>query len=521
MNRETAVTNNTDKKETESLRGLLDRIKLKRGFGIYVEDNKLYFAEVVRTPLRSILQKSDCRDLSKSSFEDNIVQLLPSVASKSTVSKKAAADKKKKSILLSSAIPGNELFYAGSIISEDGSKKLDRRTLISEIPRFAFINSSDIVSDWFSCKLSSRNFVFMGAAKSIQVNNILQDFYKVNINPERIEPEAWAALRASFYYTRTKISRGSLEIRFLLNTSTILAILTNGKIPLAWQYRKYGSSDLSNVLYSLSNSLIVFANWRLKLEDIVSIVIQGGEDVSGPAGALEEEFRIPVSVSPVPSFSGDTVAFGLALGGVSENAHNINLARSIRKAPSLYSLIPRFEAIITTAIVLLVLLNTWSNIDNYSRRLRSVKIDNASSDWSIGKNLFILTSEKQQLSQQVVPIGNFLANKINWSPYLESLGGLVPDNAWVDTIEVEDQIWSTSISNKGKRYLMIRMFAAFPPGGKAPDEIDEAVKSFRDNPLFQKELPKVQLAEINWKKEEAKEYAFFSLLASPKMVQGQ
>jgi len=430
--------------------------------------------------------------------------------------KKPEEKKLNQTISLAAAIPGKELFYIGSPVSDKLGKKFEIETLVSENPRFAFVASNDVVSDFFPTKIGSRNYVFVAAAKRNEAKELLNNFYNAGIEPLRVEAEPWAALRASWYFVKPKISKGNAEIRFLIGDSTILAILSNGTIPLAWQYHRFDSENINNILCSGFNSLQVYAHWKLKLGKIETIVLLGEKNFSEQASFLETLIGIPVVVSSDIKYDGTLVAFGLALGALKTETKHINLVRAIQKPQLLSAIFPRFEAIVTGGIVLLMLFSIWGKVDNYSRKLKRVKMENASYSWSVGKNNIVLEAEKTKLFKQIAPIGGYLGENMKWSPFLEALRELIPDNAKIIGIEAEDQIWSKTVSSKGERYFMVRATAVFPPGGKAPEEIDQCVDAIKKHPLFQKELPRVQLAEIGWKKEDQKEYAFFSILCGPK-----
>lgn len=143
---------------SKHLKRLLDLIKLKRTFGVYVEDNKLYFAEVVRTPTGSFLKRKACADLSKGKFRDYMNKLFPTkTPNNSTKDKghskilegriftllealkkklkkptkkpakkptKKPVKKKKSSTIVATAIPGRELFYVSPTFAIRGGMKL-------------------------------------------------------------------------------------------------------------------------------------------------------------------------------------------------------------------------------------------------------------------------------------------------------------------------------------------------------------------------------------------------------------
>jgi CheY-like chemotaxis protein len=490
--------------------GLLDKIKHKRSFGIYIENNKLYFADVELTLKGAFLQKSICVDYSPETFRRQIERLISCEI--------PGSKKKAKSFIFASAVPGQALFYSGSILQGESVKKMDPAVLVSENPRFAFVDSSEIVWDWFFTKLKGQNFVFVGAAKHSLVEKMLRDFYQLDLQPIRIEPEPWAALRVSWHYNPPQ-TRKAPEIRFLFGDSTILVVLSYRKVPLAWQFLEFDRKNLTDILYSGAHSLMVHAERHLKIGEVGTVVLQGRGKLSEQAKALEVMFGHPVIVLPGPGYDGHLVAFGLALGALTPTALAVNLARKIQKPLSLKMLFPQVEAFVAGAVVLMVLLNMWGRVQKIDRTLIRIKRENAISSWSMGKNFLMLDAEKKKLLKQVKPMGAFLGKKINWSPYLESLVSLIPANARIAAIEAEDQIWQKIAGRKyGNNYLLIYVTAGFSSGGKAPESIDECLNAFRESPLFRKELPRVELASINWKKEEGRDYAYFSILAVPKQA---
>jgi hypothetical protein len=67
-----------------------------------------------------------------------------------------------------------------------------------------------------------------------------------------------------------------------------------------------------------------------------------------------------------------------------------------------------------------------------------------------------------------------------------------------------------------KQSLTMRGVTKFNKGVVAPEEIEVFLESLRNVELLQRDFPKVQLAEIKWRREGDSEIAMFTVVAMPK-----
>jgi len=420
--------------------------------------------------------------------------------------------------ILSVGIAPHSLFFASGTFSREAGKGAVLDDLISENPRFAFMNSNDLYTDWRITKVKDQKYVHISAAKKKLIAELNNLFRQADMVPLRIEPGPWAALRAS-WNMKEVMPPMSCEIRILVGSAQSLVAYTLGNNPLAWNCLEMDISREPLKLISAVQSLSVFVTKKLRITAQPKMVIQSPEPVESINQALEPLTDKPLVILSGPSFDGHLVAKGLAFGALDPQARALNLKRVLAEPTSIKQIFPRWKTVISLAALLLLLGYFGFRIGNLNETLGRVKKENDLAAWSVRSNKEELLSQQQKAETETAPMSTFLTDRLRWTPVIDKAIEVLPPNAWLLGVEGADLLWEKGGSNnKGERWMEIRFAAAFPLGGATPYEIEDSLQAYRDDPVFKKDLPHVELGNISFKKEGKQEQAVFSIVALQKEI---
>ena len=191
-------------------------------------------------------------------------------------------------------IPTAAVFFASFRAPSTPANQLSADMLLSTELHGAVYDPKEICADWMPVDVGKTPCVLLAAARSERVQAARKPFEAGQISPLRYEPEAWAALRASWAYHRP-LSRKGLEVRFLIGPRGGLAILTCEMYPLTWRTIQWDPQHAHELLLGTFRGLETYARQRLGLGAVQHIVIQWLSDDAGMKDLSLDGVNIPIS----------------------------------------------------------------------------------------------------------------------------------------------------------------------------------------------------------------------------------
>jgi hypothetical protein len=195
----------------------------------------------------------------------------------------------------------------------------------------------------------------------------------------------------------------------------------------------------------------------------------------------------------------------------------LNLARELQPAPSIFQLAPWGEASFLLSLFLCMYLMLHMHIGGLRAKLHVATQDAEAATWARGENPTKLKQEVDALRREVDPLSKFLVREISFGRALQSVAEKLPPKAWLANLAGEDHFWEKNPNKSlGERYLLLTIGAPSEREGLAPPEINLTVHGIDDDPYLESALPRVKLADVNWRQQGGRGYTVFSLLAAPK-----
>ncbi len=495
---------------------------ITKGYGVYVDEKNVYVAEaglglggstVTRRlifplgerPLSEILREVTGKKEAESAGE----------GPKSFL-KKIRGFLRDLPIVIAGGVSETAVFYSAFPMANLPGPKTTADNIIMENPRAAFLGSTDLLVDVVGCSMGEKFFAQVGAAKKPAAQAMLQSFYDAGMDPIRIEPGPWAALRVAWRKAAPPSAKES-EIRILVGADSMLAVLTQGSAPFSWQSIPIEPDTIEEKLPSILHRFSTLADWKQRIAPVKQIVIQGEKVPEEWVRTLSEKMNMPVKGVKGPVYDGHMIAHGVALGALNPDSEGLNLVRSLQRPVPLWCLFPRVQAVLSALMVALVLVSMHLQATELDAKVRKFKRENAQASWATGKKVEALEQANKRIYEEARPLSNFMGDRMPVAPLLEAATRHLPPNGWLAQIEVEDAVWIRASGGKdcGDRFAVLMLAAKFPEDGRMPEEVDRYLGDLRADPFFKKYLPKVQLSTINWRRESGVPVAFASILCAP------
>ncbi len=506
-------------------------LALKRGFGVYVENDRVYVSDVVYGLKGPVIQKSVSHSVTEKPLPAILKETLladrpqdakPKPASGSPITKCIETVKEKIKnlpVIFEAGVSDTDAFFSTFPMPQLPTRKTTIDHIIGENPKAAFLGGNDLFSDWVGMKIGERFFALVSAAKKTLIKKVLQEFYALDLNPVRVEPGPWAALRASWHYAKP-LSRKDMEIRVIFGEDKALVAMTQGLLPMAWQVLPLDSVNILKTLTSPIKQMMIMSRWKLRTPGVKKIVLQGRQVPEETINQLSDQLNVIVQPIPGPCYDGNLTAFGLALAALRPDDQAVNLAKPVQRPVHLSTIFPRMETAAALLAVCLVLTSLGSQASSLNRKVKSLKRQNAQASWAIGKKPSILEKVNEKLLMQALPLQEYVTDNVPWASFFEGLSKLLPPNAQMVQVQAEDQIWRKTSSSKdlGERFMILRFSAEFNEGGKMPRQIDDYLHQLREHPAFEKNFQNVRLSALNWRKDFGKELAYATVMCTPKRL---
>jgi Tfp pilus assembly protein PilN len=297
-----------------------------------------------------------------------------------------------------------------------------------------------------------------------------------------------------------------------------VVLVISGKTVL-WREFAYSTDQRLQIVSSAIRTVLAYTASALSNPPVDGIILQGDK-----AAELAEDIAcdrgMQVEVIDGDGFTDAKCSYGLALSAKgNDEQKGLDLFRTLREEPSILAMFPwRRAALVVFAIACMGFV-MWQKVAGLTGEYNNFKQQNASHEWSEGQRTGEIKNERKQLLTEVQAVSKFLSTRIIWSDYLRDLPTRLPTNACLSNIWAVNELKEMSKKKKGRRIkqsLTMRGVTRFNKGVVAPEEIEAFLESLRNVELLRRDFPKVQLAEIKWRREGESEIAMFTVVAMPK-----
>ena len=315
----------------------------------------------------------------------------------------------------------------------------------------------------------------------------------------RAEPGPCGLLRLGSSHLKAPRS-SKLSARFFLGERDGLAMLVANGIPLHWRTFELPNGAEPAALMGAFVALRMQArNWRV--EGVIdSVLIHGRPDLAPklvPA-ELKSRMQAPVFLARAPGFEPASIARGLAMGGLTEEA-GFDLARTSKPLESIPEIFPWTDLVLQAGLLgaaVFLMADRAQTLDSDHARVRK---ELAKFKWLGDRQQGDLEKEKKTLEMKDKTAEAFLASRVYWSNHLRDVASRLPGNTKLT--ELQGQAELEALGGKGptgltKKLFVMKLQTPIPSSGLMPREIDETLETIRDHSHLRHDFPLIEVKDI-------------------------
>jgi hypothetical protein len=383
------------------------------------------------------------------------------------------------------------------------------------------LESDDVVADYFrisKLKLMGNQFWTLAACRRELAQQLYSSVQDAGFRNFRLQPGPLSLLTATKRLPR-RVKSWKVIVYVLLHATGGLVVLVIGGRTVLWREFTYSPQQRQQIVNSAIRTVLAYTAAYLSNPVVDGIILQGDK-----AAELAEEIAndrgLQVEVIEGEGFTDAKCSYGLALSAKgNDEQKSLDLFRTLRDEPSILAMFPWKRAASVVFMIACMGFIMWQKVAELTGEYNNFRQQNALHEWSEGQRTGEIKNERKQLLTEVQAVSKFLSSRIIWSDYLRDLPTRLPTNACLSNIWAVNELKEMSKKKQGRRVkqsLTMRGVTRFDAGIVAPQEIEAFLESLRNVELLKRDFPKVQLAEIKWRREGESEIAMFTVVAMPK-----
>ena len=365
-------------------------------------------------------------------------------------------------------------------------------------------------------KLTGRPVYSVAASRRALAEELFSGLKHAGVQNFRLEPSPWSVLDAIDQRARPP-KRWKFVVRVLLDESGGLALFVAEDQPLLWRRFTLGRQQAAQTAASAVRAILVHAAVSLGIRNVDGVVVQGN-GAERLATHIADDLGMEAVAVAGEGFTDELCSYALALSA-KRDEQSFDLFRSLRPPPSIREMFPWKLAAFVAAIAACMGLLLWDRSATLAGHLEGLRQQNTSHKWARGRTTPAINQERKQLVANVGAVSRFLSTRVVWSDYLRDLPTRLPPNACLSNIsgfcELKD-MGKKKQKRQTNKSLTLRGAARFAHRWAAPEEIDAFLAGLRDVESLQRDFPRVQLAEIKWRRQGDSEIALFTIIALPR-----
>jgi hypothetical protein len=467
---------------------LTAKLGLPSALGLYVEDDALTLSQIVSTPLGPKQVACQTVPLDGERLDSALRRL-------------AALPKQRRSkpIPIAIGLPPGRTYFATRPVQKSGAAP-PPHVLLREALLSSKVSVQEMAVDVVEAAPDKRPVASIVAARRKYLQGIVDALGDYGVRIARTEPAACALVRSSSIRSRVP-RRARVTLRVFLGDTELLAVLVAAGVPVVWRYVKLSRGDEAATVLSVSRSLLTVGKDCGVESPLAAVALHGRPDIKRLVDTdwLEGQLGASIDWHEEPSLDRSQVAFGLAAGCMSHDDRAIDLTRKMTPPQSLWQTFPWRE--IAAQVILLACMGLflagrlWKLQDESS----AAQAHNSQYAWATDLRRAQLEGEKKELQQRASAVQKFLDSRVTWTDCARGVTARLPQNVFLTSLEACNKLESKAKgSRKGKpeKALVIRGAAPLTEDGSFPQEIDSFLDALREHPTLQKELPAMELADL-------------------------
>jgi len=243
-------------------------------------------------------------------------------------------------------------------------------------------------------------------------------------------------------------------------------MLTSKDLPIVCRRFDMRSGDEAAAIVSAERSLMAVGSHCGIESKPAAVVIHGRMNLKRLMDQTQLRERIDTDLHWVsgPSYEGEEIAFGVAMGAIADDKGKFDLAKTFKHKVSLWDIFPLREVAVQIALVLLMAGFIFTRLGEFKAELTDLRRENSR---RIEPNTTApqLEQQKKQLGQQVTAVYTFLGSRILWSEYERTQAKQLPPNVYLTSLQGVAELGSDGKKSKRgatRKSLVLSRVCQFP-----------------------------------------------------------
>jgi len=385
---------------------------------------------------------------------------------------------------------------------------------------------NNVVADYFrinKVKMPNSQLWSVGACKKQIAEELYAAVNKAGFKNALLKP-APSVMSSFSMKSPKKAKHWKVFVQIFLNETGGLAILVVEKNPVCWKRISFSRTEPIEKIESAVRSILIQSTVAMARPVIDGIILEGPK-AEEFGGKLYELFGIEAVIADGPGYTDEQCSYSLAMSAKVKEETQFDLFHELRPKPSIKQIFPWKLAamIVLTAGCMAVMM--WQKSAKLAESYGNLKQQNSKHKWASSKKNRELYKMRKALLMETEAVEKFILSRVIWSDYLRDIPARLPTNVSLDNIWAISEFRDVGGKKEGgtqkvKKSFSIRGITLFEKGHASPEQIDAFLESLRKVDLLERDFPKVQLADIKWRRQGECETASFTVLALPKKTDG-
>lgn len=471
------------------MKSMLTQFAFRKALGVYVGEREVVVCKLASAPGIVVQQAMEREPYVADQLEEVLQRLIAPLLGK----------KRRIPLPVGLGLAGQRVFFSTRPIKATNAES-SPEMLLHEAFQSASISVDDMALDVVKVKPEKKPVASIASCRRKYLASLLVALRSADVNPHRAEPAPCALLRVAAAQFKPP-RKAKTVVRLFLSGEQAIAILAVSNLPYVWRYFNLRIGEESNAILAAVRTLQTLSKPCGLEGPIDAVMIHGRNELRQQLNfdSLQEDLGIPAVWHAGPTFDDATIAYGLALGCLSQAPESFDLAKSLKPRRTLWELFPWSESVVQAVLIVFMGLFLAERSSSLNQSYASVKREIGEHVWMETVSEAELEKERKELESKVDAIRKFMGTRILWTSYAHDIPMRLPKNAVLSGLEglcdLEMLGKKKESAIKSKKSFLIRVNAPIEHL-KMPKEIDNFLNALKEHPLLKKDFPNVQFTEL-------------------------
>jgi hypothetical protein len=417
-------------------------------------------------------------------------------------------------------VPESQVFQAVVPIAP-ANRNAPPQAFFLEAVQATNIRAEERIIELLKFELNKQPLACVAASPRGAITGLIEMMDGLGTRVGMAEPAPAALCRAGAF--SRKAPRGSkLCLRFFLGRQSAIGVLAAGAQPLFWHtFGLTPGEETAAILAAYSTLWMMGRHCRITVP-IDTVIVHGRSEVALTQGAAAFRERTGAQLirCAEPEYGPAAAALGTALANPLTDDIGLDLASTLKPAPSIRDIFPWVELGVHGALLGVVSLYLSGTAAEADARLQGIRAGLKAFSWLKDQDQAKLDDEKKSVQERLKAIETFRSGRANWSASLRTIAAAAPKSTIITSLSGDAPVEAKSKSgaSSSKKQLTISFTTPMSEDGSLPRELDGFLATLRGEPALTRNFPLVEVTGLrsNPTRDGDRPSASFSIVGLPR-----